>query len=76
MARQILWMIALAGVGCQCEAESPDLIFDAGPGGPVLPSCEGALVNDPISGRCRAVARRISKVPRGAVVRHRPPMGG
>ena len=61
MARQILWMIALAGVGCQCEAESPDLIFDAGPGGPVLPSCEGALVNDPISGRCvpsRGVSRK------------------
>ena len=37
----------------------PDLIFT--PGGPVLPSCEGALVNDPISGRCvpsRGVSRK------------------
>ena len=61
MVRQFLLMITFAAVGCQCEADAPDLIFDAGPNGPELPSCEGALVNDPVSGRCvpsRGVSRK------------------
>lgn len=64
--RYFLLMIVLGAFGCQCEADAPDLIFDAGQAGPELAECEGALVNDPVSGRCvpgRGVSR---KCPDGA----------
>jgi hypothetical protein len=59
-------MITLGAFGCQCEANSPDLIFDAGPVGPSIPECEGALVNDPVSGRCVPMRGVSRKCPDGA----------
>jgi hypothetical protein len=66
MARHLLLMITLGAFGCQCEADSPDLIFDAGPAGPSIPECEGALVNDPVSGRCVPMRGVSRKCPDGA----------
>ncbi|MBM64755.1 MAG: hypothetical protein CMH55_00810 [Myxococcales bacterium] len=63
--RNLALLLALGFSACNCEPESPDLLFDAG-SGDNRPTCQGSSVNDPITGRCVRSRGVTSKCPDGA----------